>query len=136
MFRTAICIALMLQLLSGCGEETVAVSIVGYNHTGNYIHSFTVNGGSAGNLFAHSGGGSIVCCVAIPEKWKPGLKAKIGWMNEDESWNEVVVDIPKYSPELGDFQVHIFDNKTTKVFVFNGGPKAPGHPLKGKEAEL
>jgi hypothetical protein len=78
MFRTAIGIAPVMLILSGCAEEMVPVSIVGYNHTDKYIHSFTVNGGSAGNLFAHSGGGSIVCCIAILENWKPGLKAKIG----------------------------------------------------------
>jgi hypothetical protein len=136
MIRAAICVALVMQLLSGCAEEMVPASIVGYNHTDNYIDSFSVNGAGGGNLFAHGGGGSIVCCVAIPEKWRPGLKATIRWMNEDGSWNDAVVDIPKYSMEMGDFQVHFFAKKTVKAFVFNGGAKTPGYPLKGKEAEL
>jgi hypothetical protein len=123
-------------LLTGCDEEKIPVSIVGYNHTDIYIPSFNVNGGGGSNSFAHSGGGSIVCCIEIPKEWKPGLNAKIRWMNEDDTWNEVVLEIPKYSPDLGDFQVHFFDNRAVKAFVFNGGAKTPGYPLKGKEAEL
>lgn len=134
--RSAFALCALLGALAGCMDEKIPVSIVGYNHTDNYIHSFTVNGGGGSNSFAHSGGGKIVCCIEVPATWRPGLKAKIRWMNEDDSWNETVVDIPKYSHPLGELQVHFFSDRSVKAFVFNGGPKTPGYPLKGREAEL
>jgi hypothetical protein len=129
-------LALVVCALMGCADEKIPVSIVGYNHTDKYIHSFTVNGGGGSNAFAHSGGGKIVCCVEVPKAWKPGLTAKIRWMNEDDSWNEALVDIPKYSRESGDFQVHFFADGSVKAFVFNGDNNVPGYPLAGREAKL
>jgi len=134
--KSAFILCALSGALVGCMDEKIPISIVGYNHTDKYIHSFTVNGGGGSNSFPHSGGGSIVCCIEVPQKWRAGMKAKIRWMNEDDSWNETTVDIPKYSPELGDFQVHFFSDGSVKAFVFNGGAKTPGYPLSGKEAEL
>lgn len=136
-FITISCL-LFIAVATGCSNDndSIPVTIVGYNHTDKYIHSFTVNGISGGNSFAHSGGGSFVCCVAVPKEWHIGLKAKIRWMNEDDSWNETTVGIPQYSPKLGDFQVHFMKDGSVKAFVFDGDERVPKYPLQGKEAEL
>lgn len=127
----------ILFICTACADEGVPLSIVGYNHTDKYIHSFTVNEGGGSNAFAHSGGGSFVCCVVVPSKWRPGLKAKIRWMNEDDTWNETIADIPEYkSGNLSRFNVHFLASGKVKVFIFNGSPGFPNYPLQGEEAKL
>jgi hypothetical protein len=119
------------------GNDMVPVEVIGYNHTDKYIHMFTVNEGGGGNAFAHSGGGSFVCCVSVPKHWRPGLQAKVRWMNEDDSWNETVVGVPKYGADrTGNFNVHFMRDGTVKVFVTTYSLWNPAYPLKGKEAEL
>jgi hypothetical protein len=130
-------LALVVSALMGCADEKIPVSIVGYNHTDKYIHSFTVNGGGGSNAFAHSGGGSFVCCVLVPPKWRPELKAQIRWMNEDDSWNETTVNIPQYGPtSISRFNVHFLSGGKVKIFVFNGSLGYPNYPLQGNEATL
>lgn len=137
LIRSIVLTVLISILCSGCSDEGIPVSIVGYNHTEKYIHSFSVNDGGGGNAFAHSGGGSFVCCVVVPSTWRPELKAKIRWMNEDDTWNEAIVDVPKYPPtNIGNLNVHFLRDGTVKVFVFNGSLGFPNYPLQGEEAEL
>ena len=137
--RSFLILVLLGHSLSACssGDDLVPVKVIPYNHTDKYIHMFSVNEGGGGNAFAHSGGGSFVCCVAVPKQWRPGLKAKVRWMNEDDTWNETVVDIPKYDGNNTDgFYVHFLRDGTVKVFVRRGGLRSKGYPLQGKEAEL
>ena len=137
--RFVFAIMLLSLSLGACSssDDLVPVKVIGYNHTDKYIHMFTVNEGGGGNAFAHSGGGKFVCCVAVPIQWRPGLRAKVRWMNEDDSWNESVVDIPKYDGNnIDGFYVHFLRDGTVKVFVWGGDLDTPGYPLKGKEAEL
>ena len=129
-------------LLAACGEETVAVSYSGYNHTDKNIVSIVVNGeGGVLHAPAHDGGGQV-CCVVIPKKWKPALKVTIKWQEggtfqrDDKGavkrengvpvviegpWKERTAEIPKYE-ELGYFYVVFFPNDDVKVAVSNGLP--------------
>jgi hypothetical protein len=130
-------LGLVVCALMGCADEKIPVSIVGYNHTDKYIHSFTVNGGGGSNAFAHSGGGSFVCCVLVPPKWRPELKAQIRWMNEDDSWNETIVAIPEYAPkDISGFNVHFLKNGLVMVFVSGKSIDHVAYPLKGEQAKL
>ncbi|WP_141696239.1 DUF3304 domain-containing protein, partial [Xanthomonas translucens] len=61
------------------------------------IGHFTVDGNEGGFLQAHRGGGKFVCCISVPDPWRPGLKVTVGWTDDyDENYQERVVEIPKY----------------------------------------
>lgn len=131
--------AFLLATLSigGCfGEEKATPTIIGYNHTGMYIHRFSVNGYWAGNLFEHSGGGSRICCASIPRKFRPGLKVTIEWETDDDKIYQREVEIPPYGDSISRFNVHFLSDGNVKVFVGMGGLRSPDYPLKGKESEL
>lgn len=132
-------LALLLATLSlvGCFEEEKAtLKIIGYNHTDMYIHRFAVNGYSASNLFEHAGGGKWACCVTIPRKYRPGLKATIEWETDDDKTYQRLVEIPPYGSDISSFNVHFLRDGNVKVFVTITGLGHPDYPLKGKEAEL
>jgi hypothetical protein len=133
-------------------DDTVAVSYKGYNHTATPIVSFFINGeGGILNVSPYGGGGGEVCCVVLPAKWRPGLKATIKW-EEDGGWlkdqkgnfvvrdginvyvplppKEVTVEVPPYEPKpkTGQFRVHFFPHDVVKVTVLGYGPGHAGYP--------
>ncbi|MGR7071482.1 DUF3304 domain-containing protein [Klebsiella aerogenes] len=64
-------------LLSGCSHsqagESSAGNIGGYNHVaGQNVNWFSVNG-------YHATLNGNVCCVMIPDRWRPGMTAHIEW---------------------------------------------------------
>lgn len=79
---------LMAALLSaGCSQSarspSSAANISGINHVaGQTVNSFTVNG-YGGSLTGNS------CCIMLPDKWRPGLKANIKW-ESDPNANEPI----------------------------------------------
>lgn len=48
------------------------------NHTSSAISHVKVNGYGGPNISPFGDGGGY-CCVQLPDKWKPGLKAHIEW---------------------------------------------------------
>ena len=130
-------------LLAACGDETVAVSYGGANHTDKSIVSVIVNGeGGILDIRAHTVGGTGMCCVVIPKRWRPGLKVTIKWQEDgdwllDEKgkevirngkkvyvpapWKERTVDIPEYKA-MGEFYIVFFPNDEVKGAVSNGLP--------------
>lgn len=131
-------------LLAACGgEKTTGVSYFGYNNTDKHIVSIVVNGeGGILHAYAHDGGGQV-CCVQIPNKWRPGLKATIKWQEDgdwllDEKgkevlrdgrrvyvpapWKERTVDIPEYK-EINEFYIVFFPGDEVKVAVSYGLPE-------------
>lgn len=144
-------VLLLSALLSGCFEpEKTAVSYAAYNHTDKSIVSIIVNGeGGILGSRAHGGGGEI-CCVVIPNKWRPGLKATIKWEEDgdwllDENgkevirngkrvyvpvpWKEKSVEVLEYNEHLGQFQMHFFPRDEVKVVVSNYMPGHPKYPI-------
>src|SRR5450830_596575 len=129
----------LLVSLSGCAKEMIPVSVTGYNHIQDEsIMNFSVNGGSGGNLAPASANEGGMCCVSIPERWRPGMKATVTWEYGYSSRDpvppfppqEAVVDIPEYTPEnLGRIQVHFYPNHRIKVVVSKYGLGHPKHPL-------
>ena len=136
--------------LSGCFEpEKSGVSYAAYNHTDKSIVSIIINGeGGILGSRAHGGGGEI-CCVVIPNRWRPGLKATIKWEEDgdwllDENgkevirngkrvyvpapWKEETVEVPDYGEELGKFFIHFLPGDEVKVAVSPYAPWNPKHP--------
>ncbi|WP_445261585.1 DUF3304 domain-containing protein [Pseudomonas sp. RL_105y_Pfl2_101] len=84
--------ALLGLMLYGCSSADSGMAggnIEAVNHTRNAINWLSVNG------YRADGGGGSSCCVIMPTKWRPGLKAYIEW--------EVDTDPYAYSkwPPLG-----------------------------------
>src|SRR5450830_823757 len=106
----------LLVSLSGCAKEMIPVSVTGYNHMKEWsIAGFSVKGGGGPNISPEGGGGKESCCVSIPKRWYPGMKARVTWEYDKQQGDlrtlpasqEAVVDIPEYTPEnLGNIQVH------------------------------
>lgn len=68
----------IIFLISSCDTKMMSAGVTSYNHMSHFaIAMFTVNGAAGKNVNEGSGGGSENCCVSIPEKWRPGLKARI-----------------------------------------------------------
>ncbi|TLP72707.1 DUF3304 domain-containing protein [Pseudomonas nitroreducens] len=70
--------SLLAIFLVGCSAadskpETAAGNVEAVNHTTHGINWMEING-----YRAHAGGGSS-CCIVMPVKWRPGLKAHIEW---------------------------------------------------------
>lgn len=123
---------LLAVLAAACApvSQSNATDITGYNYTDEYISAFLVNGYSGADIRPHGGGGSFVCCVSVPEQWKPGLTVTIKWTAHRNAnpipWKTRVVEVPRYAPtDIGMFAVFFFPNDVVKVLVTM---KAPGHP--------
>ena len=52
---------------TGQNSDQMFTQLSAYNHTGDYIHQYYVNGRGGGNSRAYGGGGSFVCCIAYPK---------------------------------------------------------------------
>jgi len=144
--------ALLAIPLAGCLEaEKVPLSYLALNKTDKNIVSIVVNGeGGILDVSAQGGGGTVVCCVVLPKRWRPGLMATIKWQEggtfkRDEKgavvtedgvpiviespWKERAVEVPKYDEKMGDFYIVFFPNDEIKVAVSNGIPKLAKLPV-------
>ena len=126
-----------LLALSGCDLKppTWAVSYGAVNHTDKYIVAIAING-EGGILTApmHGQGGGV-CCVVVPQQWRPGLTVKVQWEEDGKLIRDEKGDImyfdgaPKYIPgpsktqvvplpkyeKSGDFYVFFFPGDVVKV---------------------
>lgn len=151
LLRYFVLLCLPLFSLTACsGDDTTAVGTYAYNHTDKSIVSIIINGeGGILHATAHGGGGEV-CCVVLPNKWRPGLKATIKWQLDghwvrdkdgkivtidghdqfvEGEWKERTVDVPQYDDQLGSFQVHFFSHDEVKVVISNFFPGHPQYPL-------
>ena len=138
--------------LVGCStadNEMAGGSLQAVNHTLHAINWFSVNG-----YRAHGGGGSS-CCIVMPLKWRPGLKANIEWEVDPEPHAKMpsvtsiefreayakhsakykhytaTVDIPEW-PETRscDLKVHFLTCNQVKVTTSCWAPSSPNYPIK------
>jgi hypothetical protein len=68
-------------VLVGCStadNEMVGGNIQAVNHTLSNINWLSVNG------YRADGGGGRSCCIVMPIKWRPGLKAHVEWEVDPE----------------------------------------------------
>jgi hypothetical protein len=118
-------------------SATIPVELTGYNHTDKTIGAFYVNGQWGGNITPGSGGGSFVCCVALPNPWHPDMKVRVRWEDQDGAYHEQDVSVPAYdAKETGGLNVHFLRSGEIRVFAGMIYLGHPDYPLKGKEADL
>ncbi|EST56813.1 hypothetical protein K151_3460 [Proteus hauseri ZMd44] len=85
-FPKLVSLLIISFFLSGCANASawgtkpensiLGAGLQGYNHTQFEISGFSINEGY-GSI------GGTVCCVMIPEKWRPNLIAHIQWKKVD-----------------------------------------------------
>jgi hypothetical protein len=130
----------LTSLTAGCAEETIAVSVVGYNHISDEsIDGYSINGAFSGPpLSPESGGGNFTCCMSIPEKWKPRMKVTVYWAygsggpgsRPPPPPQSAVVEIPQYVPEDVEWlHVHFYAGHKVKVVLSRYLLGHPDYPL-------
>ncbi|MEX3239957.1 DUF3304 domain-containing protein [Serratia quinivorans] len=145
---------LVTLLVSGCSragnDDYTAGDLRAKNHVaGQNINWFSVNGHRAPGL----GGG--YCCVMLPLKWTPDLKARIEWEVDPDTaspfpgyqdrekykkWEKevkasyqkhsTVIDIPQYGKERCGISVHFLPCNQVKVTTVCEGYGTPTYPIK------
>ncbi|MBD8099463.1 DUF3304 domain-containing protein [Pseudomonas fluorescens] len=140
--------------LFGCSSadnEMAAGNIQAINHTLSAINWLSVNG------YRADGGGGRSCCIIMPIKWRPGLKANIEWEVDpdpfakikrkttgfgfdEKAWAEheakfqrhsAVVDIPEWpGTESCDLKVHFLACNQVRVTTSCWAPSSPNYPIK------
>ncbi|AYQ40752.1 lipoprotein [Burkholderia aenigmatica] len=68
------------------GEDAgIGLKLNALNYTDVPIGTYSVDGTWGGNVAARIGsaGGSIMCCVSVPQKWRPGLTVQVEWRNDE-----------------------------------------------------
>lgn len=118
------CLVLGLGLLiAGCEAEhsdpdSVEVHVIGVDHLPEHeaVLGFSVDGVGS---FQAAGEGSIVCCLRLPRKWRPGLAVNVKWnvvnFRECEGDNyEITVPIGYY-PEAADLRVHFLPRSSVRI---------------------
>jgi hypothetical protein len=133
--RAFVGLATALFALSACAEKNYAASISPHNHTSRYIDAVYVNGNWGANVFAHSGGGSWVCCVTLPNVYSNELTVQVGWVDDSGQNHVRQVKVEPYT-KPGQLMVHFLRTGEIKVVVSNLGLGHPDYPLKGEDAAV
>ncbi|MEG1465206.1 MAG: DUF3304 domain-containing protein [Hafnia sp.] len=146
---------MFIFFVSGCShasdDDYTAGDLRAVNHVdGIGINGFSVNGYHVPGL----GGG--YCCIQLPNKWTPGLKAHIEWEvdpnplekipmkkkgfgYEEEAYaqhkakyqqHSTIVDIPQYGKERCGLTVHFLPCDQVKVTTVCSGYGTPNYPIK------
>ncbi|WP_301594846.1 DUF3304 domain-containing protein [Pseudomonas nitroreducens] len=140
--------------LVGCSAadnkpETASGNVEAVNHTTHGINWMEING-----YRAHAGGGSS-CCIVMPVKWRPGLKAHIEWEVDPDPYAKLpsvtsiefreayakheknykryseTVDIPEWpGTEPCDLKVHFLVCNKVKVTTSCWVTWSPNYPIK------
>jgi hypothetical protein len=138
------------DLHSGSKEDQfTGVGLTGVQHIGPdfNISDFYIDGYSGSNVGRGGGGGGHVCCVSIPNKWRPGLAVEVRWAvgnwskeNRQElaagnyksitfERYKAIVPLEKYDA-LGQLYVHFFPGGKVRVVSSNPGSESPDHPVR------
>ena len=150
--RGLLCLlGLMLYGCSSAGNEMAGGNLQAVNHTLHAINWMSVNG------YRADGGGGRSCCIIMPIKWRPGLKANVEWEVDpepfakikkktkgygfdDEAWAEheakfqhhsATVDIPEWpdSKRCG-LTVHFLVCNKIKLTSSCWASSSPNYPIK------
>jgi Protein of unknown function (DUF3304) len=133
--------AVLASLLACSGgqslpDDKTTAQISGYNHTGDYIHQFYVDGAWGGNVYAYDGGGKFVCCIVYPKQWREGLKVTVRWTTSSsdptsndatETWHERVVPIDQYH-KAGTLNVHFLPEGQVRLVISTMSSAHPDYP--------
>ena len=128
--------------------EFASVLLTGTHHMGeNFnIADFYVDGYSGFNVVRGGGGGSNVCCVNLPQVWRPGLNVDLRWTVGDWT-NENLVEIGQHDYRSVRFQsyrgtipveqyrnpehlfVHFFSGGKARIVSSSPGVGNEAHPI-------
>lgn len=130
------------------GDQFTGVGLTGVQHIGPdfNISDFYVDGYPGSNVGRSGGGARDVCCVSLPNKWRPGLTVEVRWAvgnwskeNQQEiaagnyksitfARYKAMVPIEKYdTPEQ--LYVHFFQGGKVRVVSSFPGYGNPAHPV-------
>ncbi|RIX78339.1 DUF3304 domain-containing protein [Acidovorax cavernicola] len=141
---TLCALALLTLPLVACSSkerttESYSANLSPYNHTGDHIEPY-VDGIFAGHSSAYGGGGSFVCCISYPAKWRPGLSAKVRWATSSgipgdrrpeayvQQWHEKVVPIEKYDVPGSTLNIHFLAGGEVRLIISSKGAGAKDYP--------
>jgi len=144
---------IVASILSGCSQASVddgytAGDLSGINHMADSgVNSFSVNG-YGGAMTGNT------CCIMLPEKWTPELKARIQWevdpnpdvilppLGTDEfrkayeqhrtkyQQHSAIINIPQYGKERCGLTVHFLACNQVKVTTACSGYGTSAYPIK------
>jgi hypothetical protein len=133
-------------------NNEIPASLIGVHHLGpNYIiNRFYINKTIGDNVGEGGGGGSMICCVKLSQKWKPSLKVDVRWEvahitkrsanpsfpdeGEIDGIYQARVPVEKYD-EPGDFYVHFFPNGHVRIVISITGSDSEAHPIRSIDAQ-
>ncbi len=109
-------------------ERTVGVTLTGLDHLPEHlsIQEFSVNGVSGHQA---GKGGSQVCCLSLPARWRPGIKMRVAWAvtnwrDKVYSLHETEVELERYS-EVGKLYVHFLPDGSVRAVSSLEYPESP-----------
>lgn len=130
-------------------ESFAGVSMTGVHHMGDKFNvaQFYVNGYDGSNVGREGGGGSDVCCVLLPRKWRPGLTVEVRWSVNDWSRENraqieadddssvgglgYIAQVPVERYEAAEHVwVHFFSGGKVRVVSSMTGSGGPKHPIQ------
>jgi hypothetical protein len=132
-------------------DDRLPVSVTGVQHLGSdhLINQFYVDRRYFGNVGEGGGGGSEDCCITLPWKWRPELKAEVRWevyriiKTSDPATPETVevegiyraqVPVEAYA-EPGNFYVHFFPHGRVRIVVSPISSSGEQHPIQWGDAQ-
>ncbi|SCU78923.1 conserved exported hypothetical protein [Cupriavidus necator] len=131
---------------AGAGKEEIyGGGVRGLNYSSDAIYSFSVTGprgmnGGGPNISpagknGPSGGGAEMCCIGIPQPWKPDTQLRIEWERDRKPFDykdrsglavlTATVTVPEYGPDTYGFWAIFMPGDRVKVMVMDGN--ANGH---------
>jgi hypothetical protein len=121
--------ALTLSACNGQAKEpTVGVTLTGLDHLPEHlsIQDFSVNGVSGHQA---GKGGSQVCCVSLPARWRPGIRLRVAWAvtnwrDKVYSLHETEIELPRYD-EVGNLFVHFLPDGSVRALSSLAHPMSP-----------
>ena len=144
-------------VLTGCAgidaagreDQFTAVGLTGVQHIGPdfNISEFYVDGYPGSNVGRGGGGGRHVCCVNLPNQWRPGLTVDVRWavgnwskenLSEIAAGNyksitsegayKAIVPLENYD-KPGQLYVHFFPDGKVRVVSSYPDSESPLHPI-------
>jgi hypothetical protein len=134
-------------------ESFATVSLTGVHHMGDKFNvaQFYVDGYDGSNVGREGGGGSNICCVRLPRKWRPGLSVEVRWSVNDwtrENRAQIeagddssvgglgyIAQVPVEPYEVAQHVwVHFYRDGKARVISSAIGSWGSKHPIQGDDA--
>lgn len=149
-FGIVAAITLAIFYVVPANNRLLMAGLTGVHHMGDQfnIPVFYLDGYSGGNVGREGGGGSNVCCIMLPENWRPKLVVELrwsvsDWSNENEketangnyqsiTWEsfKALVPVEKYDGKPGRLYVHFFAGGKARVVASSAGADGVAHPIQ------